>query len=527
MGVLRRQVMGFRTIALTLGAVVAALAVIGAGASGANADRMGWVQQGSPTGYSLYGVALVDSSTGWVVGGAGTILATSNGGTDWTPQTSGTLDDLYTADFTDASHGWVVGQVGTILATSNGGSDWTSQTSGTGTDLMGVSFADATHGWAVGTGGIILVTTNGGGTWTPQTSNTPEDLWAVTFVDATHGWAVGTGGTILATTNGGGTWSPQTSGTDNDLSCVSFADASHGCAAGGNGTTVTTADGGANWTPHLNIAAGSFWGAACTAASKAWAVGDSGAICATIDGGANWTSQISPTGQNLFAVAILPDESLGCAVGANGTILATTSGGWKDDSLPPTTTASGSDTAWYNHNVVVKLKADDHGGSGVADISYSIDGGGMLSYTGPFTIPAPANHSNDLVHDISFWSIDVDSNVEVPQIRLVNIDTRKPTPKALAAATARRGHTAKLRYKVSDVAPNGGTARVTIRIQNPARKVVKTLHLGAQKVGSVLIAQFKVPSGWKAGTYKFRVYATDTAGNRQAKIASKRLVVRR
>jgi photosystem II stability/assembly factor-like uncharacterized protein len=518
--------MGFRTIALTLGAVVAALAVMGAGASGANADRLGWVQQGAPTGYSLYGVALVDSSTGWVVGGVGTILATSNGGTDWMPQTSGTLNDLYTVDFTNASHGWVVGGVGTILATSNGGSDWTSQTSGIGTDLMGVSFADATHGWAVGTGGIILVTTNGGGTWSPQTSNTGEDLWAVAFADTTHGWAVGTGGTILATTNGGGTWSTQTSGTDNDLSCVWFANASHGCAAGSNGTIVTTADGGANWTPHLNIAAGAFWGVARTDASQAWAVGDSGAIYATVDGGDNWTPQISPTGENLFAVAFLPDASLGCVVGANGTILTTTSGGVKDDSLPPTTTASGSDTAWHNHNVVVTLTADDHGGSGVADTGYSIDGGDVLSYAGPFTIDAPANHSNDAVHVISFQSIDVDSNVEFPQTRLVNIDTRKPTPHALAAATARRRHTAKLRYKVSDVAPNGGTARVTIRIQNPARKVVKTLHLGAQNVGSALSAKFKVPSGWKAGTYKFRVYATDTAGNRQAKIASNRLVVR-
>ena len=518
--------MGFRTLALVLGALVAALAVIGAGAPGANADRLGWVQQGTPTGHSLYGVALVDSSTGWVVGGVGTILTTSNGGTDWTPQTSATLNDLYTVDFTDASHGWVVGAAGTILATSNGGTDWGTQTSNTGTDLMGVSFADATHGWVVGKAGIILATTDGGTTWTPQTSNTLQDLWGVAFADATHGWAVGTAGTIVATTNGGGTWSAQTSGVLSDLVCVSFADALHGCAASSSGVPVTTTDGGANWTPHFYIGVGALWGVACTDASQAWAVGDSGAIVTTGDGGADWTPQFSPTGENLFAVAFLPDASLGCAVGANGTILATTSGGVKDDSTPPTTTASGSDTAWYNHDVVVTLTADDHGGSGVADTGYSIDAGYMLIYTQPFTIDAAANHSNDGTHVISFQSVDVDNNAEDPQTRLVNIDTRKPTTQAPAAATVRRGHTVRLRYKVSDASPNGGTASVTIKIQNAARKVVKTLALGTQNVGGALSAKFKVPSGWKAGTYTFRVYATDTAGNRQSKIASNKLIVR-
>ena len=37
---------------------------------------------------------------------------------------------------------------------------------------------------------------------------------------------------------------------------------------------------------------------------------------------------------------------------------------------------------------------------------------------------------------------------------------------------------------------------------------------------------FKVPKSWKRGTHRFYVYATDAAGNAQAKVATNKLVVR-
>lgn len=37
---------------------------------------------------------------------------------------------------------------------------------------------------------------------------------------------------------------------------------------------------------------------------------------------------------------------------------------------------------------------------------------------------------------------------------------------------------------------------------------------------------FAVPRTWRPGTYRFFVYATDVAGNAQAKTGSNRLVVR-
>ena len=81
--------------------------------------------------------------------------------------------------------------LGTIVRTTNGGTNWTSQTSGTTNDLWGVSFTDANNGTAVGFGGTILRTTNGGTNWTSQSSGTTNNLYGVSFTDANNGTAVG------------------------------------------------------------------------------------------------------------------------------------------------------------------------------------------------------------------------------------------------------------------------------------------------------------------------------------------------
>ena len=63
-----------------------------------------------------------------------------------------------------------------------------------------------------------------------------------------------------------------------------------------------------------------------TDATHGWAVGASGTILATTDGGATWRKQTSGTTANLSAVTF-PDATHGWVVDDNGTILATTDGG--------------------------------------------------------------------------------------------------------------------------------------------------------------------------------------------------------
>ncbi|MCH7972327.1 MAG: T9SS type A sorting domain-containing protein [Bacteroidetes bacterium] len=115
----------------------------------------------------------------------------------WTSQTSGTTELLSGVSFTDANNGTVVGGSGTILRTTDGGTTWVIQTSGTTEALFAVSFTDANNGIAVGVSGTILRTTDGGTTWVIQTSGTTNTLLGVYFTDVNTGTAVGSAGTIL------------------------------------------------------------------------------------------------------------------------------------------------------------------------------------------------------------------------------------------------------------------------------------------------------------------------------------------
>jgi hypothetical protein len=74
----------------------------------------------------------------------------------------------------------------------------------------------------------------------------------------------------------------------------------------------------------------------------------------------------------------------------------------------------------------VTLAATDTGGSGVAHIYYTINGGGTLTYTAPFTVNTAGSTT------ITYWSVDVAGNTEAnpANVGYVNIDKTAPTTAA-------------------------------------------------------------------------------------------------
>jgi len=178
------------------------------------------------------------------VGYGGTILRTTNGGTEWTSQSSGTLEALSGVSFTDSYNGTAVGDRGTILRTTNGGTTWTTQFNYTNGRLSAVDFVDSNNGTVVSEFGTILRTTDGGTTWASQSSGTTDWLEGVSFTDANNCTAVGDNGIILRTTNAGTTWISQSSGTTEGLYGVSFTDSDNGTAVGYGGTILRTTTGG-------------------------------------------------------------------------------------------------------------------------------------------------------------------------------------------------------------------------------------------------------------------------------------------
>ncbi|MBU0509724.1 hypothetical protein KKH27_12930 [bacterium] len=62
-----------------------------------------------PTGNHLYNAFFLDDNTGWIIGKAGTILHTTDGGQSWIPQSTARSVDLRAIFFHDNLNGWAVG----------------------------------------------------------------------------------------------------------------------------------------------------------------------------------------------------------------------------------------------------------------------------------------------------------------------------------------------------------------------------------------------------------------------------------
>src|SRR5213079_1982 len=72
--------------------------------SGASGSQWHW-QNPLPQGNNLRGASFVDANTGTIVGDAGIILQTTNGGEQWSSQPTVTFNYLYGVSFTDANTG--------------------------------------------------------------------------------------------------------------------------------------------------------------------------------------------------------------------------------------------------------------------------------------------------------------------------------------------------------------------------------------------------------------------------------------
>jgi len=199
------------------------------------------------------------------------------------------------------------------------------------------------------------------------------------------------------------------------------------------------------------------------------------------------------------------------------------------DTTPPLTTDD-ADADWYNEEVLVTLEADDgETGAGVARTEYSVDGGAWVvaedAGLAEVTVAAPADHSGDGVHTISYRSVDEAGNVEPTRTCSVKIDTRRPTTAVSRKVLVRRNRTAAVRYVAKDQAPSGGSVKATIVVKRKDGVVVLRYRVrGWVTTGTAHTARFtcKLPRG----KYTVRAGAVDAAGNKSTNTASRRFIVR-
>jgi len=307
-----------------------------------------WVLQQQTTGH-YYSVHFpVDALTGYIAGDYGTVVKTTNGGSNWLPVNVRPLSyfDLRSVNFVDAMTGYVVGDSMIaptwckVFKTTNGGASWTVQFTDVGTTFSSIQFpVDANTGYAVGTriggGSNIIKTTNGGSTW-DTLPGTPSTLSSVYFPrNATTGYAVGGPYPyqILKTTNGGTTWTAsQNVPTAYSPGSVHFPiDPDTGYAVADSGIILKTTTGGTSWYKLNSGTTRWLTSVQFPNAQTGYVCGSSGypdsSILKTTNGGQTWIKQPKPTQNFMHSINFPVDAGVGYCVGDFGTILKTQDGG--------------------------------------------------------------------------------------------------------------------------------------------------------------------------------------------------------
>ncbi len=212
----------------------------------------GWCWQNPlPTGSNLRAVAAVSSLTGWIVGDAGTVLETNDGGVHWSARYPQAGSDLLAIQAADQNTALVVARSGQILTTTDAGVTWSIASPSATQSLASVSIVSPTVTWAVDRNNAVLKTVDGGKSWSAvPTSGLPAGamLNAVAATDTTTAWVAGgvPAAGLIANTKDGNSWAAHLFGASDlaplvppndfvfvvDFSSVSLTGNTSRCATG-------------------------------------------------------------------------------------------------------------------------------------------------------------------------------------------------------------------------------------------------------------------------------------------------------
>lgn len=273
-----------------------------------------WSTVASPTTIDLGDVEDVDASTLIAVGGdlgVPVVIRSTTSGASWTVVTpAAATQDLTAVTMASVTRGWIVGRAGTVLRTDDGGITWASQSAAacTGSDLRGVEAISTTVVVAVGHLGRICRSTDAGATWTLIPSGTTENLWDIDRAADGALWVVGRSATsspLLRSLDDGATWTTVTTETTNLEQVLAF-DRETAWWVGWNGLAARIPSG--SLTDYDDVAgndwssATSMFGVCASSVTNAAAVWPTSAGCPMSDG-THWRAVPATTADAASRVA--------------------------------------------------------------------------------------------------------------------------------------------------------------------------------------------------------------------------------
>jgi photosystem II stability/assembly factor-like uncharacterized protein len=277
----------------------------------------------------------VDAAAGraWVVGAAGSVCRSLDGGATWARVGRGLTASLR-AVAAAGTELWVGGEHG--LVARRQGDSWRWQSLGVAGAVEGLAFRGA-DAWAAGERGLLARSADGGATWALLDTQTTADLRDVQIAEDGSVWVVGDRGTLL-TTAGGGEWR-RVAAAEEDLHAAALLGSDRVWVGGGQPwgerrpVVLRSADGGATWERFEIPARGRVLDLAFATSNDGWAVvedwgddGDaaSGSVYTTSDGGRTWSRrQTAPTVLTAIAGS---GSGRGLVCGASGAAYETVDG---------------------------------------------------------------------------------------------------------------------------------------------------------------------------------------------------------
>ena len=177
----------------------------------------------------------------------------------------------------------------------------------------------------------------------------------------------------------------------------------------------------------------------------------------------------------------------------------------------PLLAVTGGGRAWHNTPVTLTFSASDEE-SGVQKTQYRWPPA-VLAWTDGAVWTSPKSWQGSTV--VGVRALDWCGNTSETANAVVHVDMTRPVTKALNAPVVRPRQRVTLKYRVKEPPGLSPTAKVRIKVWSDKTGNVVMARNAIVPVNSDRSWSFKPQ--WPVGTYRWYVYATDLAGNTQAK----------
>ncbi|MBS1494796.1 MAG: T9SS type A sorting domain-containing protein [Bacteroidetes bacterium] len=324
-----------------------------------------WVNP-TPQGNSLNDCQFINENVVIAVGNYGTILKSSNAGSNWQRINLTTTENFIKMYFSNALTGIVVSTSGYKIRTVDGGINWSVINSPTTGNVTTMSFFDANNGIIAGFNSLLYKTTNGGLNWisitTPfnvrsirnvsminenqfyvfceanyivsegswQTIELPNVLWHNVYIDKSNlnkRYLCGNS-KIAYTNNGGGNWKVSRDIPADIYEIMPF-DSLNIVTLGTAGIYKTT-NGGNFWYDvfdHAHLWIVPFLGMSFSTSGNGVIVGTNGLVFSSSNSGENWQWKYNSEKLGKLSVVKKIGFNSVLAFGVTGNFLRTTNGG--------------------------------------------------------------------------------------------------------------------------------------------------------------------------------------------------------